>query len=80
MATDVAGHVLRADKSLITGLYAAGGCTEGFSSRGGAAYMSGNGLIQALVYGKLAGARAATEDPADPQVAVWEKSEADAYL
>ena len=37
MATDLAGHVLRADKSLIKGLYAAGGCTEGFSSRGGAA-------------------------------------------
>ena len=36
------GTVLRADKSLIKGLYAAGGCTEGFSSRGGAAYMSGN--------------------------------------
>ena len=28
MATDLAGHVLRADKSLIKGLYAAGGCTE----------------------------------------------------
>ena len=74
------GHVLRTDGTPIKGLFAAGGCTEGYSSRGGAAYMSGNGLIQALVYGKLAGARAATEDPADPQVAVWEKSEADAYL
>ena len=63
MATDLAGHVLRADKSLIKGLYAAGGCTEGFSSRGGAAYMSGNGLIQALVFGKIAGAAAATESP-----------------
>lgn len=79
-ATDVMGHVLRTDGTPIKGLFAAGGCTEGYSSRGGAAYMSGNGLIQALVYGKLAGARAATEDPADPQVAVWEKSEADAYL
>ena len=74
------GHVLRADGTPIKGLFAAGGCTEGYSSRGGAAYMSGNGLIQALVYGKLAGARAATEDPADPQVATWEKTEVDAYL
>lgn len=79
MATDVAGHVLRADKSLIKGLYAAGGCTEGFSSRGGAAYMSGNGLIQALVFGKLAGAAAATESPDSATLATWTKSEKDAY-
>lgn len=78
--TDVTGHVLRADGTPIKGLFAAGGCTEGYSSRGGAAYMSGNGLIQALVYGKLAGACAATEDPQNPQVAVWEKSDVDAYL
>jgi fumarate reductase flavoprotein subunit len=62
MSTDVVGHVFRPDKSLIKGLYAAGGCTEGFSSRGGAAYMSGNGLIQALLFGKVAGAAAATEN------------------
>lgn len=61
MSTDVNGRVYRSDKSLLKGLYAAGGCTEGFSSRGGAAYMSGNGLIQALVFGKIAGAAAATE-------------------
>ena len=78
--TDVVGHVLRADGTPIKGLYAAGGCTEGYSSRGGAAYMSGNGLIQALVYGKLAGACAATEDPQNPQVATWEKSSIDDYL
>ncbi len=80
IVTDVACHALRADKSLIKGLYAAGGCTEGFSSRGGAAYMSGNGLIQALVFGKIAGEKAATEDPASAELAVWEKSEIDAYL
>lgn len=71
-ATDVACHVLRADGSLIRGLYAAGGCTEGFSSRGGAAYMSGNGLIQALVFGRIAGENAATEDPAAAEPVVWE--------
>lgn len=80
MATDVAGHVLRADKSLIEGLYAAGGCTEGFSSRGGAAYMSGNGLIQALVFGKIAGTAAATETRGEAVLATWEKTDADAYL
>ncbi len=80
MATDVAGHVLRADKSLIEGLYAAGGCTEGFSSRGGAAYMSGNGLIQALVFGKIAGTAAATETRGEASLSTWEKSAADAYL
>ena len=80
MATDVAGHVLRADGTLIAGLYAAGGCTEGFSSRGGAAYMSGNGLIQALVFGKIAGIAAATEQRGEAQEAVWEKTGIDDYL
>ena len=79
MSTDVAGHVVRPDKSLIKGLYAAGGCTEGFSSRGGAAYMSGNGLIQALVFGKIAGAAAATEDKESAALVEWKKSEIDAY-
>jgi fumarate reductase flavoprotein subunit len=80
MSTDVVGHVLRRDKSIVSGLYAAGGCTEGFSSRGGAAYMSGNGLIQALVFGKIAGETAATEDKADAALVEWTKSDKDAYL
>ena len=80
MATDVAGHVLREDGTLIDGLYAAGGCTEGFSSRGGAAYMSGNGLIQALVFGRIAGIAAATEQRGGAQVVVWEKTGIDDYL
>ncbi|MEG0322350.1 MAG: FAD-dependent oxidoreductase [Raoultibacter sp.] len=79
MSTDVAGHVLRPDNSLIKGLYAAGGCTEGFSSRGGAPYMSGNGLIQALVFGKIAGASAATEDAGSASLVEWTKSSIDAY-
>ncbi|MEG1494289.1 MAG: FAD-dependent oxidoreductase [Gordonibacter sp.] len=79
MPTDVAGHVLRADRSLVQGLYAAGGCTEGFSCRGGAAYMSGNGLIQALVFGKIAGAAAATEDKESAQLVEWKKGSIDAY-
>lgn len=80
IVTDVTGHALRPDGTIIKGLFAAGGCTEGYSSRGGAAYMSGNGLIQALVYGKLAGSRAATEDPQNPELATWEKSDVDAYI
>lgn len=79
MSTDVVGHVLRSDKSLVKGLYAAGGCTEGFSSRGGAPYMSGNGLIQALVFGKLAGIAAATENKDSAALAEWTKSSIDAY-
>ena len=61
LVTDVATHVLREDGSVIPGLYAAGGVTESFSSAGGAAYMSGNGLLQAIIYGKIAGEKAATE-------------------
>lgn len=78
--TDVGGHVLLSDGSVLAGLYAAGGCTEGFSSGGGAAYMSGNGLIQALVYGKIAGEAAATETRGSAQPVAWEKGEVDAYL
>ncbi len=61
LVTDTNARVLREDGSLIPGLYAAGGVTEGFSSEGGAAYMSGNGLLQALIFGKIAGENAATE-------------------
>ena len=61
MSTDVEAHVLKEDGSIIPGLYAAGGCTEGFSSGDGAAYMSGNGLLQCLIYGKIAGTNAANE-------------------
>ena len=42
--------------------------------------MSGNGLIQALVYGKIAGEAAATETRGGAQPVVWEKGEADAYI
>ncbi|RCW50754.1 MULTISPECIES: flavocytochrome c [unclassified Halanaerobium] len=52
-------QVLKTDGEVIKGLYAAGGVTEGFSSSGGPAYMSGNGLLQAFVFGKIAGENAA---------------------
>ncbi|MDO4634054.1 MAG: FAD-dependent oxidoreductase [Eubacteriales bacterium] len=78
VVTDVAGHVLKEDGSLIPGLYAAGGCTEGFSSGDGAAYMSGNGLLQCLIFGKIAGTHAATETADTAAVATWEYSDIDA--
>ena len=77
IATDVAAHPLRADGSVIQGLYAAGGCTEGFSSGDGAAYMSGNGLLQAMIFGKIAGINAATETRGDVKAVTWTKSEID---
>lgn len=61
LVTDIATHVLKEDGTLIPGLYAAGGVMEGFSSTGGPGYMSGNGLLQAFIFGKIAGERAATE-------------------
>ncbi len=73
MPTDVAGHVIRPDDTLVAGLYAAGGCTEGYSCRAGSVYSSGNGLIQALLFGMIAGKRAATEDKDSAKLAVWEK-------
>ena len=59
LVTDVVGHVLKADGTLIKGLYAAGGVMEGFSDTAGPGYMSGNGLLQAFVFGRLAGKEAA---------------------
>lgn len=71
LVTDTDAHVLREDGSLIQGLYAAGGVTEGFASTGGAAYMSGDGLLQAFVFGRIAGKNAATEEKGNIQATVW---------
>ncbi len=73
LVTDLACHVLREDYSIIPGLYAAGGVMEGFSSEGGAAYMSGNGLLQAVIYGKIAGEYAATHTRADAALVMDEE-------
>ncbi|MFL8888000.1 flavocytochrome c [Helcococcus kunzii] len=48
-------QVLDKGGKVIENLYAAGGVTEGFSSNGSNAYMAGNGLLQAFVYGNIAG-------------------------
>ena len=52
---DKDAEVLNASGTPIPGLYAAGGVTEGFSTPGGPMYMSGNGLLQAFVFGRIAG-------------------------
>lgn len=59
LVVDMDARVIKNDGEIIPGLYGAGGVTEGFSSSGGPAYMSGNGLLQALVFGRVAGKQAA---------------------
>lgn len=68
LVTDTVGHVLKEDGTLIKGLYAAGGVMEGFSDTAGPGYMSGNGLLQAFVFGRLAGENAATTTRADAKI------------
>jgi fumarate reductase flavoprotein subunit len=53
---DPDARVLRDDGTVITGLYAAGEVTGGFH---GAAYMTGSALGKAVVFGRIAGAKAA---------------------
>lgn len=59
LVIDKKARVIKDDGNPIPGLYAAGGVTEGFSSSGGPAYMSGNGLLQAFILGRIAGQEAA---------------------
>jgi len=52
-------QVLRADGSVIPNLYAGGGTAAGFSGKAGpSGYLSANGLLAALVLGKIAGEEA----------------------
>jgi fumarate reductase flavoprotein subunit len=53
--------VLKEDGKVIPHLFAGGGVTEGFSSNGDANYMAGNGLLQAFVFGRIAGQSAADD-------------------
>lgn len=53
--------VLKEDGAKIPHLFAGGGVTEGFSSNGDANYMAGNGLLQAFVWGRIAGQSAAAD-------------------
>jgi fumarate reductase flavoprotein subunit len=62
LMVDAHARVRRADGGVIPNLFAGGGAAAGISGRTGAGgYASGNGLITALVLGRLAGLRAAEE-------------------
>jgi fumarate reductase flavoprotein subunit len=62
LATDGDGRVIRADGSVVAGLYAVGGVASGISGQsGGRGYSSGNGLLVAVGLGRLAGISAGAE-------------------
>ena len=51
---------MKRDGSVVPNLYAGGGTAAGFSGKAGpAGYLSANGLLAALVLGKIAGEKAA---------------------
>lgn len=52
-------QVVKPDGSPIPNLYAGGGVAAGISGHGPAGYLSGNGLLTALGYGRIAGEHAA---------------------
>jgi fumarate reductase flavoprotein subunit len=55
LATDVSGRVRRSDGGTLPNLWAAGGAACGVSGAGDAGYLSGNGLLSAVVLGRAAG-------------------------
>ena len=59
LAVDAVGQAIRDDGTPMPGLYAVGGAAVGVSGNGDSGYLSGNGLLSAVVLGKLAGAAAA---------------------
>lgn len=59
LAVDGAARVLRADGSALPNLFAAGGAARGLSGPSSFGYLGGNGLVTAVVLGRLAGAGAA---------------------
>lgn len=62
LLVDAKAHVLRGDGRPLPNLFAGGGAAAGVSGqRGGAGYVSGNGLLAATVLGYIAGETAAAE-------------------
>jgi fumarate reductase flavoprotein subunit len=59
LVLDDAARVLRGDGVAIEGLYAAGGAACGVSGPEPSGYLSGNGLLSAVVLGRIAGREAA---------------------
>ena len=55
LAVDGRARVLRADSSVIPGLFAAGGAAAGLAGHGGEGYLPGNGLAQSFALGLIAG-------------------------
>jgi fumarate reductase flavoprotein subunit len=59
LAIDPQARVLRRDGTPLPNLFAAGGAAVGVSGSGAAGYLSGNGLLTATVFGRIAGRGAA---------------------
>ena len=59
LVVDAGARVLRADGSAVANLYAGGGAARGLSGNADSGYLSGNGLLTAVVLGRIAGAGAA---------------------
>lgn len=59
LAIDAEGRVLRPDGTPLPNLLAAGGAARGLSGDGGGGYLEGNGLLAAIVGGRIAGRTAA---------------------
>jgi fumarate reductase flavoprotein subunit len=59
LLVDAACRVKRKDDTIIPNLFAAGGAAVGVSGSTAAGYLSGNGLLTATVFGRLAGQAAA---------------------
>lgn len=59
LAVDARARVLRPDGSHLPNLFAAGGAAVGVSGPDASGYLSGNGLLTAVVLGRIAGGEAA---------------------
>jgi fumarate reductase flavoprotein subunit len=55
LAVDARARVVRADGTVVEGLFAAGGAAAGLAGRGGEGYLPGNGLAQSFALGLIAG-------------------------
>ena len=58
LVVDGAARVLRPDGSVVPRLFAGGGAARGVSGPDVSGYLSGNGLLTAVAYGRLAGMEA----------------------
>ncbi|WP_104203948.1 FAD-dependent oxidoreductase [Billgrantia saliphila] len=61
LEVDTQARVLRRDGSIFPNLFAAGGAARGVSGSGDSGYLSGNGLLSAVVLGAIAGREAARQ-------------------